>query len=166
MSRNYTPDESLIDQLLLDDTSAFEELHHRYCYPLYSYCIDKIDSKEDAKRIVRDIFIALWENRHSIPVKFSISLHLYTEVRKAVIRCVDDKLLDHEQAGAIGGKVIPGFSVMQLQKARKPVVQPVSNTSPSVVTKGHYENPWWNTYPSALNMNRIKHAFQSMLNLL
>jgi len=98
-------------------------------------------------------------------LNFSISLHLYTEVRKAVVRCIDDKLVDTEEAGDISKKVIPDFNIMYLQKARKPV-RPASNTSPSVVTKGHYENPWWNTYPSALNMKSIKHAFQNMLNLL
>jgi DNA-directed RNA polymerase specialized sigma24 family protein len=169
MSRNFTPDETLIDHLLLDDTSAFEELHHRYCYPLYTYCIGKLDSPADARRMVRDIFIALWENRHSLPVDFSISLYLYTEVRKSVVRCINEKLLDTTEANLIEKQVIPGFSVLQLQKARKPVNafhQPPSNTAPSVVRKGNYENPWWNNYPATLNLKGIKHALQSMLNFL
>jgi DNA-directed RNA polymerase specialized sigma24 family protein len=169
MSRNFTPDETLIDHLLLDDTSAFEELHHRYCYPLYSYCIGKLDSPADARGIVRDIFITLWENRHSLPVDFSISLHLYSAVRQAVVRCINEKLLDTTEISLIEKQVIPGFSVLQLQKARKPVKalhQTLSNTPPSVVRKGNYENPWWNTYPAALNIKSIKHALQSMLNFL
>ncbi len=79
MRRNFTPDQTLIDKLLLDDTAAFEELSRRYCYPLYTYCMSKLNSKEDSKRIVRNIFIALWESRSALPVDFSISLHLYTE---------------------------------------------------------------------------------------
>ena len=169
MSRNFTPDETLIDHLLLDDTSAFEELHHRYCYPLYSYCIGKLDSPADAKRIVRDIFIALWENRHNLPVSFSISLYLYTEVRKSVVRCINEKLLDTNDAGLIEKQVIPGFSVGQLQKARRPVnaLPPyTSDIHSSVVRKGNYENPWWNNYPASINIKGIKHALQSMLNFL
>jgi hypothetical protein len=169
MSRNFTPDETLIDQLLLDDTSAFEELHHRYCYPLYSYCIGKLDSPEDARRIVRDIFIALWENRQHLKVDFSISLYLYTEVRKSVVRCINEKLLDTATVSQIEKQVIPGFSVIQLQKASRPVntnQSYSSNNHLSVNRKGSYENPWWNNYPAALNIKGIKHALQSMLNFL
>ena len=35
MRRNYTSEEILVDKLLIDDTESFEELHHRYCIPLY-----------------------------------------------------------------------------------------------------------------------------------
>ena len=92
MSRNFTPDETLIDQLFLNDTSAFEEIHHRYCYSLYAYCAGKLSSAADARQIVRDIFILLWEKRHTLPVGFSLSLYLYTEVRKCVVRCINEKL--------------------------------------------------------------------------
>ena len=68
MSRNFTPDKILIDQLLLNDTEAFEELYHRHCYPLYNYCNEKLNSPADARAIVRDIFIGLWEKRQTLPV--------------------------------------------------------------------------------------------------
>ena len=92
MSRNFTPEQTLIDRLASDDTTAFEELSRRYCYSLYTYCMSKLNSSEDAKRIVRNIFIALWEDRQSLPIDFSISLHLYTEVRKSVVQSLNNKL--------------------------------------------------------------------------
>ena len=101
MSRKFFPEETLVDRLLLDDTEAFEELYHRYCISLYMYCIGKLNSPEDARRIVREIFVALWDNRHSLPVNFSISLHLYTEVRRAVIKCINDKLNEEEDVDSI-----------------------------------------------------------------
>lgn len=167
MSRNFSPDETLIDNLLLNDTSAFEELHHRYCYSLYSYCLDKLNSPEDAKRIVRDIFIALWENRHQLPVNFSISLHLYTEVRKAVVKCVNEKLLDTAEAAVIEKEVIPGFSLDQLQKARQPVRAAFQKQEPvyeTPVAKENYESLWGSKQPFAFKL-KLRHAFQSMLNL-
>src|SRR5215510_7253103 len=92
MSRNFTPEQDLIDKFLLDDAEAFEELSRRYCYSLYSYCVTKLNSPEDARRIVRTIFISLWEKRHTLPFDFSISVYLYTEVRKAVVQCLNGKL--------------------------------------------------------------------------
>jgi DNA-directed RNA polymerase specialized sigma24 family protein len=163
MSRNFTPDETLIDKLLLDDTDAVEELHRRYCYPLYKYCNEKLDSPGDARRITRDIFISLWENRHRLPVGYSISFHLYTEVRKAVVRCVNEKLLDKENIPVIEKQIIPGFSLDYLQKAR----QPVSNNQQSTrdtSTAQRSTTPWWNRYPHIPEMRGFKLAFRNMLN--
>jgi DNA-directed RNA polymerase specialized sigma24 family protein len=165
MSRNFTPDETLIDRLLLDDTEAFEELHRRYCYSLYKYCMEKLDSPVDAKRITRDIFIAIWENRHRLPVGFSISLHLYSEVRRAVVRCVNEKLLDKEAIPVIAKQIIPGFSVEQLQKARQPVTSKQRKTQ-DVSTAQRSITPWWNRYPHIPEMRGLKHVFRDMLNFL
>ena len=162
MSRNYISEQTLIDQLLLDDTAGFEVLYHRYCYPLYTYSLNKLDSPEDAHRIVRDIFIALWEQRHTLPVNFSVSFHMYTEVRKSVVKVINEKLTAQQETPGYEEKIIPGFAVIQLKKASQPVKQaysqPSSYQSP-VIRRGTYENQW---YP--INMKGIRHAFQSILN--
>jgi hypothetical protein len=165
MSRNFTPDETLIDRLLLDDTSAFEELHHRYCYPLYSYCLSKLNSTIDSKRIVRDIFVELWENRRSLPVGFSISLHLYTEVRKAVVKCVNKKLIDNAEVMRIELEVIPEFKISELQKAMQPVKNTDTELKHAYPVMRQYDASWWDKYQSHLKLKGIKHAFQNMLNL-
>ena len=94
MSRIYSTDQTLIDRLSLNDTEAFEELYRRYWNSLYLYCLKKLLTSEDAKIIVRTIFINIWENRHSLPVSFSLSKHLYEEVRKTVVQCLSQKLTD------------------------------------------------------------------------
>ena len=165
MRRNFTPDETLIDRLLLNDIAAFEELSLRYCYSLYSYCMSKLNSAEDSKRIVRNIFISLWENRDTLPINFSISLHLYTEVRKAVVQCINVKLNKEIDIPEIEKQIIPGFSINELQKARQPIHKiQESNFPASDVNKRRYEEPWRNKYPS-INLKGLKHALQNMLNL-
>lgn len=169
MSRNFTPDETLIDQLLLDDTFAFEELHHRYCYSLYSYCINKIDSPEDARRIVRDIFIVLWEKRRTLPVNFSLSLYLYTEVRKAVVRCISEKLETSKDLSLIQTQIIPGFAVINLQKARQPVKRSYNEIryfNLMTNNKGINKTPWWNHNPSGITIQNIRQVLQKAFNLL
>jgi len=165
MRRNFTPDQTLIDKLFLDDTLAFEELSRRYCYPLYTYCMSKLNSKEDSKRIVRNIFIALWENRSVLPVDFSISVHLYTEVRKAVIQCINVKLNKETDTHVIEEYILPGFSLMELNKARLPIQKIIeSDTNSSLVKKGKYEEPMQYKY-SAINLKTLRHTLQKMLNL-
>jgi len=123
MGRNFTPDQELIDRLLLNDTLAFEELYRRYWYSLYSYCSKKLRSSEDARGIVRRIFIDLWENRHSTPVDFSISQHLYSKVRLAVVESLTARLDSITEDELIDEEVLTSFSVKALEPARQPVVR-------------------------------------------
>ena len=163
MRRTFTPDQTLIDRLFLDDTAAFEELTRRYCYSLYSYCMNKLNSKEDSKRIVRNIFISLWENRTVLPLNFSITVYLYTEVRKAVVQCINVKLNKEIDIPAIEKQIIPGFNIIELQKANQPIHRIQESNYHTSIVKGRYEEPWRNKY-SAINLKGLKHALQNMLN--
>ena len=168
MSRNFTPDETLIDQLLLDDTFAFEELHHRYCYSLYSYCLGKLNCPEDARLVVRDVFIILWEKRHTLPVGFSISFYLYTEIRKAVVRCINEKLEINKDLSMIENQVIPGFNNINLQQGRLPVKKDYNKISGIDLAGQKLKNKdlWWNQVPSGIFINSIKQNLQKVFNYL
>ena len=167
MSRNFISEQELVDHLLQDDTEAFEELYRRYCFSLYTYCQSKLQSSDDAKKIVRDIFIALWEQRHSLPINFSISVHLYTEVRKSVVKVINEKLLNQDETIMIEQQIIPGFAVTHLKQASQPV-KPNQISEPqyhsSIVRKGNYENPWWNKYFVPVNLKGLRHAVQNLVN--
>ena len=164
MSRKFTPDETLIDQLLQDDTEAFEELHHRYCYPLYSYCVSKLDSPEDARQIVRDIFISLWEKRHALPISFSVSVHLYTTVRRAVLNCLNEKLNTKTDLLLVEKHVIPGFAVPRLMEARRPVKTASREEYYYPAKQKRNTQPWWNQYPES-GIRGMKLALQKVFHL-
>lgn len=121
MRRNFTPDQTLTDQLYLSDIDAFEELYHRHWYSLYSYSFSKLKSHSDAKRIVKNVFSSLWEKRTSLPLTFSLSAYLYAEVRSEVVKCVNAKMNNAEEGSFIEEQIIPGFASQELAKARKPV---------------------------------------------
>jgi hypothetical protein len=159
-SRNFTPEQDLIDKLSVGDGPALEELSRRYSFFLYSYCVDKLNSPEDAKRIVRNIFISLWENRDRLPENFSLSVHLYTEVRKSVVQCINSKLKTSSNIPTIEKQIIPGFSIRELQKAR----QPVNNTNRQKSRYHFYEEHWWDRFVP-INLQGVKHSLKSMLNM-
>jgi DNA-directed RNA polymerase specialized sigma24 family protein len=123
MSRNLTTDQTLIDRLSLNDTDAFEELYRQYWHGLYLYSLKKLQSREDAKIIVRTIFIDLWEKRDSLPVSFSLSKFFYEEVRKTVVKCLSKKLAEQNDIVWFENKLSAEFSVQSLQAARKPVTR-------------------------------------------
>jgi DNA-directed RNA polymerase specialized sigma24 family protein len=169
ISRNFIPEQTLLDKLAFDDTEALEELSRSYCYSLYAYCMSKLNSTEDAKRIVRNIFISLWEDRHSLPVEFSFSLYLYTQVRKAVVQCVNAKLDSEKDITVIEQRVIPGFSANELQKAKQPAANIETkgfNCRPvvTIIKRKKEEDNWWKKYSHVVQFKDVKHALKHMLN--
>ena len=123
MSRNYASDTVLIDSLRLNNTEAFEELFRRYWYNLYTYSLKKLRSSDDARQIVRDVFKELWERRMEWPADFSLQQHLYAEVRKGVVKYLDQAIAADSDNKVINKDILPGFSVNSLQQAKTPVIK-------------------------------------------
>ncbi len=168
MSRNFTPDPILIDQLRLNDTIAFEEVFDRYSHLLYRYSIEKTGSAATAKRIVRDVFVSLWEKREELPVNFSLSLYLYTEVRKAVVASVCKNLNEQKDLSFISQHIIPGFSAAELSKAWKPVQtpQPVAVSPKTASVEHRYAEDWWkNIFPLNFSFKQFRYAMQKVMHL-
>ena len=168
MRRNFTPDQTLVDKLLLDDTDAFEELYHRHWYSLYSYCFSKLISQDDSKRIVRSIFISLWDKREHLPVTFSLSAYLYSEVRNAVLKCINSKLESRAEDFFIEKLIIPGFTSKELYKARKPVSHNTFYLKPGRLHLPENNNilkeSWWEKNYARSNLKGLKNVLQTMLN--
>jgi len=121
MSRIFTEDQVLIDRLGTHDTDAFEELYRRHWHGLYRYCLTKLDSPDEARVIVRDIFITIWEKRESLPTNFSLSVYLYETVRNKVVKSLEIKLTDSNFTDCIEQWLEKEFSVQSLQAASAPV---------------------------------------------
>lgn len=168
MRRNFIPDQTLTDQLFLSDTDAFEELYYRHWYSLYSYSFGKLKSHSDAKRIVANVFVSLWEKRTQLPITFSLSAYLYAEVRNEVVKCVNAKMNNEEEDAFIEQQIIPGFASQELAKARKPVsykgIYPKPGRSHLSDMVDAPKETLWEKYHSRNSFKGIKHALQTMLN--
>jgi hypothetical protein len=168
MRRNFTPDQALADKLPLNDTDAFEELYRRHWYSLYTYSFSKLKSPDDSKRIVRDVFNSLWQTREHLPVTFSLSAYLYTEVRNAVLKCVNSKIESMAEDFYIERQIIPGFTPQELYKARKPVsytaIYPKPGRLHLPVIHGIQTGPWREKNYSRTHFKGLKNVLQTMLN--
>jgi hypothetical protein len=112
--------------------------------------MNKLKSPDDSKRIVRNIFITLWEDRHSLPVKFSLSLYLCIQVRKAVVQCVNAKLTNKKDLVLIEETIIPDFDGIHPAEIRKPAAirqrSGYDSLSSSFTFKKNNEESWWKRY--------------------
>lgn len=161
MSRNYASDQSLIDNLRLNDTEAFEELFRRYWYNLYTYSLKKLHSSDEARQIVRELFKELWEKRHTWPVDFSLSQYLYAEVRKSVVKSLSHTLTSDINNAVVRDEILPGFSVNSLQQARMPVMKKQEVNQPSEHSIAHKKS---HTYSSLVNMKWLFNIVAARMN--
>jgi len=86
MNLSNLTDEYLIE-LLRDNRQgekAFAEIYERYWKKLTSLAIFKTNSKEIATEIIQEIFIKLWEKRHSVVITH-LESYLFTALKYQII---------------------------------------------------------------------------------
>lgn len=83
-SASITNDEVLLSLLREGDESAFDAIFRKYYKPLCAYAFRYV-VMEDAKGIVQDLFVWLWDNRSTLMIHSSFSSYLF---RAVYTRCL------------------------------------------------------------------------------
>jgi RNA polymerase sigma-70 factor (family 1) len=94
--KNYT-DEELIVLLTQNNELAFSELYNRHARRLRGISYAKLNSKEAAQEIVQEIFLNLWERRHSLQIE-SVSSYFNVSVKNRVINLIKRQSLIKKHA--------------------------------------------------------------------
>lgn len=68
----------LVDQLKNDDAAAFDQLFQLYGQKLYGFALKYLKSESEAEEMVQEVFVRLWENRHSLKSDHSFKSYLFT----------------------------------------------------------------------------------------
>ncbi len=76
----------------------FEELFKTYFKPLAAFAFKFVNDIDEAKSIVHDVFIKLWEKRNEIDMSKSVKSYLYTSVNNRSLNFIrDNKKFSHEE---------------------------------------------------------------------
>lgn len=78
-------DQDLMSLLERDNHDAFTEIYDRYWKKMFALAADKLDDLDEAKEIVQQIFVSLWERRHTIDIHQSLSGYIAVSVKYKVI---------------------------------------------------------------------------------
>lgn len=78
-------DEELWQSTTNGDHQAFSAIVNRYNSKLYLFIKNRTGSEEDAKDILQDILISLWNNRQKTVLRTSLVSYLYGAARYAII---------------------------------------------------------------------------------
>lgn len=90
MQPPFPDDPQLLDRLGSDDPQAFEDIYRRYWQRLYDFACTKTRDTDTAEEIVQELFVTIWERRHSLQVK-NLQSYLFTSVRNRIIDHFKDK---------------------------------------------------------------------------
>jgi len=70
-------DQDLTILLRKQDDTAFKEIYERYSGLLYILALKKTKKEDEAKDIVQEIFIVLWNKRAELNFNSSLSSYLF-----------------------------------------------------------------------------------------
>ncbi|MBS1751562.1 MAG: RNA polymerase sigma-70 factor [Bacteroidetes bacterium] len=77
-------DQKLLDASKNGDEKAFGRLFEKYWDDLFRIAYRRLHSAEDAKDLVQDVFLSLWNNIGNISVDDSLGGYLYTALRNRI----------------------------------------------------------------------------------
>ena len=78
--------------------SDFEEVFKTYFKPLTAFAFKFVKDTDDAKSIVHDVFMKLWEKRDNIDMSKSVKSYLFTSVNNRSLNFIrDHKKFTHEE---------------------------------------------------------------------
>ncbi len=71
-------DKSLILMLQKGNVVAFDSLFEVYSQKLFGFALKYFKNETDAEELVQEVFIKIWENRHSLKTELSFKSYLFT----------------------------------------------------------------------------------------
>jgi RNA polymerase sigma-70 factor (ECF subfamily) len=82
----------IVSRIREGDARLFEAIYTENYYSLVAYARRFVISEEEARGVIQDVFIRMWEKRESLPRDLQIKNYLYASVRN---RCLD--ILKHRR---------------------------------------------------------------------
>ncbi|RJE75015.1 MULTISPECIES: RNA polymerase sigma-70 factor [Reichenbachiella] len=74
-------EEDILAKIGNDDRAAFEQVFRNYYTELSRFCLKYVRDEFAAEELVQEVFINIWERRHTLSVNTSVKAYLYTAVR-------------------------------------------------------------------------------------
>jgi RNA polymerase sigma-70 factor (ECF subfamily) len=71
-------DNNLVALLQKGDKQAYKTLFEKYGPRLYLFALKYLKEKEDAKDLLNEVFLTLWENRQNLKTNSSLQSYLFT----------------------------------------------------------------------------------------
>jgi RNA polymerase sigma-70 factor (family 1) len=78
-------DQELIRQIKQGDRAAFTEVYKRYAESLAGFAASKLYDLDDARDVLHDLFVKLWEDRYTLSINDNLRSFLFAAIRYKII---------------------------------------------------------------------------------
>jgi RNA polymerase sigma-70 factor (ECF subfamily) len=119
-------DFQLLNLLKKDDEAAFAEIYDRYAQDLTGFASAKLYSLEDARDLIHDLFVKIWEERKTLAITANLQSYLFAFTRYRIIDKIRRNITREEYAAMVRSLIIshpPGadkqIEVKELQQTIK-----------------------------------------------
>lgn len=116
-------DEELLSQLQQGKRDAFNQMYERYYSLLYAHAYRKLQSKEEVRDILQNLFIHIWNNRENIIIHSSLSSYLYTSVRNRILNFIRDTKVREQYMASIQEFSEKGENLIESQLQEKELIR-------------------------------------------
>lgn len=86
--------EELFQRTKAGDSVAFTALYRHTWEKLYQLALRKTQAEEEAKDIVQEIYIQLWQKKESIHIRGSVEAYLYSMTKYEIVKRIQNALKD------------------------------------------------------------------------
>lgn len=94
--RSYSDSELLV-LLKVGDQAAFTEIYNRYWEKMVTIAYVKLQSTEDAKEVVQDLFVDIWNRRAVCEIHYSLHTYISGALRYKIYSCIATRQKEHQK---------------------------------------------------------------------
>jgi len=97
----HLTDDELVTLLKKGDERAFAEIYKRFAAKLAGFAGAKLYSLDDARDILHDIFVKLWEGREQLRITSNLQSYLFAVIRHRIVDKIRKNITREDYASAV-----------------------------------------------------------------
>ncbi len=111
---NNDSHKELFNKIKAGDKQALEKVFELYFNSLCAFSFKYLNDIEDAKDVVHDIFIKIWQNRKKIKIESSLKSYLFKATQNNSIKLLNKKrIINKYREGSMKTHLIDGYSKIE-----------------------------------------------------
>jgi RNA polymerase sigma-70 factor (family 1) len=106
MSEYRKFDDAYLTNLLIQkDHGAFSEIYRRYWHKLFLHAYKMIKDEDEAKDIVQDVFVGVWNSSSTINITSNIKGYLYITARNRILNRIKQSKCNDDFIGLLANEI-------------------------------------------------------------
>lgn len=83
------------------DAAAYTVIYNRYFDVLYLHAYSKLKDTDEAKDLIQEIFVSLWNKKETVNISTSLKSYLYVSVRNKVLDYISHQQIANRYADSL-----------------------------------------------------------------